>query len=408
MFTELFRQSLALIAAAPGSLWPGFTPAQVPYLTYDGHDTRLWNADPGEPGWQVAGDGWLFPGRHPCVTANSAASLANGTGVATLLGRSFAEAPTPRMLAALAVHEAFHVYQQRAAPEVWQANELDALTYPTADPAVLSSRAMETAALQRALAATGEAWQMEAGRALAWRRARFAHLAPEHVTYERAMERREGLAHFVELRFLGESPVLPAADWSAGAVRARTYVTGAAYATLLDRLGPGWPAAVLNRVALDELLAAQVPARQLDPVTPAVRAWVQAEVERVANHRAEARQSFARAEGPRVVVQSTTPLSLQGFDPLNMIVLGDGLVLHQRFLRFGHDSVQAEVFGRACLTLSAGDHPLMSGLGEVVMLSGADLRVSQEGRLLQGEGLTLRSQQAPVEAVEGGFRLKLA
>lgn len=85
MLTDLFRQALAQIAAAPTALWPGFTPAQVPYLSYDGQETSLWNAAPAEAGWRAEGDRWVFPGRHPRVTANSAAELANGTWAASVL-----------------------------------------------------------------------------------------------------------------------------------------------------------------------------------------------------------------------------------------------------------------------------------------------------------------------------------
>ncbi|MFB9995196.1 hypothetical protein ACFFLM_24935 [Deinococcus oregonensis] len=95
-------------------------------------------------------------------------------------------------LAALAVHEAFHVYQQGHSEATWQFNELDALTYPAAHSEVLICRAMEMQALQRALTAPTETVPQVAAEVLYWRKAQEAQLAPEHLQYIRRAEKLEG------------------------------------------------------------------------------------------------------------------------------------------------------------------------------------------------------------------------
>ncbi|MFB9995197.1 hypothetical protein ACFFLM_24940 [Deinococcus oregonensis] len=50
------QQAHHLIQALPKLLWPGFQPAQVPLVVYDGHKTALWGADPIGTGWQAEED----------------------------------------------------------------------------------------------------------------------------------------------------------------------------------------------------------------------------------------------------------------------------------------------------------------------------------------------------------------
>ncbi|THF70606.1 hypothetical protein E7T06_06675 [Deinococcus sp. Arct2-2] len=198
------QQARHLIQASAQSLWPKFQPAQMPLVVYDGQITVLWGAQPVGAGWQANSDyptedRWVFQGRHPQVWANTSCQLEEGLLAASLLLPSLPTPCRPTDLAALAVHEAFHVYQRGQAGVTWQINELDALTYPATDSALLVHRAMELQALQRALTASAATLPEVAAEVLHWREAQSAHLAPEHIEYIRAAERVEGLAHYVEL-----------------------------------------------------------------------------------------------------------------------------------------------------------------------------------------------------------------
>ncbi|ULH16560.1 hypothetical protein MF271_08300 [Deinococcus sp. KNUC1210] len=234
-----FEQALNLISSA-SSLWPGFQPACTPYVVYDGERTVLYHQEPPSPEWSGEGGRISFPGRHPTVTANTATRLENGSLAASLLLGSLPK--DARILAALAVHEAFHVFQQTVPSLCWEANELDALTYPADDETFLALQWMENAALTSALKGGAE-WQAWAAQALAWRKCRFELCAPKHAAYERAMERVEGLAHYVEVQFLKSVPVIPPRPLE---VRRRSYALGAAWATLLDRVSGGWKSALMQ------------------------------------------------------------------------------------------------------------------------------------------------------------------
>ncbi len=347
---------------------------------------------------------WVYPGRHPGVTANTAVRLDEETLAAGLLLDTFPGSTSLMDLAALSVHEAFHVYQGHTPSPAWNADEFDVFTYPLTDPELLAARAMETRALGRALA-TESGWEREAAAALAWRDARFARLGPEHVRYEQAMERLEGLAHYVELRFKRASPAFPPTDFAAEQVRQRAYATGAAYAFLLDRLESDWKARVIHEgAALDGLLREAVTTHPTELAASGhVLEWARGESARLLTLRRQSLHDFERQVGERLILRSGLPLLPQGFDPLNMLFLGDGAVLHRRFLRFGSAAVRGEVLGRACLTFSSGEHPLTSGFREVQLVGVSDVRVTAEGLTAVGDGLSLQVQGGQVHRLEDGW-----
>lgn len=137
------------------SLWPGFEPLAIPLAIYDGDRTYLFRHPAPPDGFvtveQDDHQAHVWDGRHPAVTANTSIELGDRT-IATLIldlpdgDRSLSD------LAAVALHEAFHVFQRERHPG-WQANEADLFVYPTTDTERLALRRLETEALRRALAA---------------------------------------------------------------------------------------------------------------------------------------------------------------------------------------------------------------------------------------------------------------
>src|SRR4051812_3034148 len=142
----------ALVVMGRTPLWPGFAPLETPVAVFDGTRTYLFR-HPSPPAGYVAVSGRrdvvARDGRDSAVTANSSATL-GGVPTATVMlgGRS-----DPRELAALTVHELFHVFQRERHPS-WQANEADLFTYPVEDSTALALRREETDALARAVGAT--------------------------------------------------------------------------------------------------------------------------------------------------------------------------------------------------------------------------------------------------------------
>ena len=91
--------------------WPGYKPRTIPLAVYTGEATYLFR-HPSPPEDFVDG---RFPGRHPAVTSNSSAEI-GGVMTATVLADGPRASLSPRTQAAVALHEAFHVFQRAHHP----------------------------------------------------------------------------------------------------------------------------------------------------------------------------------------------------------------------------------------------------------------------------------------------------
>ena len=401
---------------AARDLWPGFDPRAMPVAIFDGRRTWLFRhpaapegfqPDPRHPGVQV------FPGRHPAVTANTSTSL-GGTETAVLLIDS--TRTTSRMLAAVLIHESFHVYEHRRHP-AWTANEGELFTYPTDDAEALALRRLETEALRRALAWGGYTSACWARTALDLRRRRFVRLSEGAVAYETGIEMVEGLAEYVESRARGvpDAAILPRGEYHPEAVRLRGYAVGHALARLLDRLDRGWRERLERNdsTTLDGLLFTAAASRE-DTLTTCAFAPAALEAARndaardigaLRGRRGALRREFLARSGWTLIVEADRPpLFPQGFDPLNVQRLSDDEVLHTRWLRLGGQAGTVEVIGRAALTRAAGAHPLFSGVRALVVAGLPEEPVVETagGRVtIVADGVRASFAGASVEAVRG-------
>lgn len=398
------------IAAAP-PLWPGFDPLAIPLAIFDGQRTWLFR-HPRPPAGFVpvpgsAPAGRASPGRYPAVTANSSAEI-GGVMTATLLMGGTSDRRSPTDLAAVATHEAFHVYQRTHHPG-WSANEGDLLIYPVTNPDLLASRRLESEALGRALANTENAGAACWARvALQYRHERFGAMDSAFVTYERLTELNEGLAAYLQLRAAGNATVrIPATEFLPESVRLRAYTIGPAWAVLLDRLSPGWQQSLEtnDRQSLDGLLDAAL--SRPDAVASAPCGFTAVEVgaaKREARIDAaevtagwgKRQRAFEAMEGWRVVIQSAPgkPLWPQGFDPLNIDRVDGGLI-HTRFLKLGNDAgamtaLDEEGGDIEARTEGIGPHPIFNGISwvEVVLQVRPTVTRTADGVTLKGPGFT--------------------
>ena len=300
-------------------------------------------------------------------------------------------------LTAVALHEAFHVFQREQHPS-WQANEADLFVYPFEDGDLLSVRRLETMAFQRSLSTTDESasacWAL---RALEQRQERFAVLGEPFVAYERGTELSEGLAAYVQAKAEELDTIdLPDGSFSPAQVRQRAYWTGTAIALLLDRFRPDWPIALesADDQILDEILdEALRDSATIDCVFRAeeiatARSVAALDVEALLAERRERRAAFESVPGWRIVIEASgeQPLWPQGFDPLNVERLEDG-ILHTRFLKLGSDSCELEAIDTAItdlesLTEGVGPHPLFNGVRRVVIAGLSAPEVANEGEIV--------------------------
>jgi len=186
---------------------------------------------------------------------------------------------------AMVVHEAFHVFQEKQAPDKG-ANEMLLLYYPVLSVQNNVGFAQEGSALAEALRATDAAAVRRAAvRWLALRKDRRSSLTQKALEYEDGTEFKEGLAKYTEYRLFqvleGRQPG-PAISWAQGFVgyadlapqrerliekmvrnmsgavnvnndpygtaplRMRLYYSGMAVGVMLDRLSPGWKSRIFS------------------------------------------------------------------------------------------------------------------------------------------------------------------
>jgi hypothetical protein len=374
--------------AASRTFWPGFDPLVIPLAIYDGTSTWLFRhpARPadfqGSPISSIRSD--VREGRHPAVIANSSADI-GGVTTATLVADGTRGRLTSSELAAVALHEAFHVFQRKQHP-TWQANEGDLLLYPVEDAKLLALRRLETETLRRALATTDLARAACLGRLMmSYRTQRFGAMDSAFVAYERGTELNEGLAAYIQLLALGRTTVdIPRQGFAPGDVRLRSYTIGPAIAFLLDRIRPRWQYSLEahDRQKLDEVLAGSLVGAAKSPnggcALPA--AEVAAITEQAQRHAADVvtsrtarRKAFDARTGWRVIILAAEgkPLWPQGFDPLNIERVSDGL-LHTRFIALGNETCKATAIDEDGVDIEAftegfGPHPLFNGIRRAVI-----------------------------------------
>lgn len=207
--------------------------------------------------------------------------------------------PSPYSEIEMILHEGFHVFQDKMAPQKY-ADEALVAAYPLLDPVNNTLYALEGAILRDALTARDAAVTREKTREfVAVRAHRQARLKKEIAEYENLNEYVEGTAKYVEYKFMktGENvtplpemfyqngfngyrgvlagrfaseiadmeKIVSVGDdrfgnkFGAGPMRYRLYYLGACQALLLDDASPGWKAKIFSDgVYLGDLLKAAV------------------------------------------------------------------------------------------------------------------------------------------------------
>lgn len=405
--------------------WPGFVPLTIPLAIYDGTKTYLFrHPSPGASFARLDGGVSVMSGRHEAVNSNTSAEI-GGVMTATLMADGESGNKPADELAAVALHESFHVYQ-RAHHKTWVGNEGDLLLYPAADARLLAWRRQETEALRRALATRSKTdsacWALVAMDA---RRQRFAAMDSAFSRYERLTELNEGLASYIQLYALYQNVEFPEDEFDATAARLRTYTVGPALAYLLDRFRPDWMESLEHddRQFLDEMLAAAIadanpaPACAFTPDELArIETRAKADAGAVATKRQTLRREFDAYPGWRIIIEAGAkdPLWLSGFDPLN-VELVEGGVLHTRFASLKNDDGSVEALDGdgadvTVFTEGPGPHPLFNGVTRAVIHVSAqpDVNIRGERRVdVKAPGVLIRTTHATIREREREVRIRL-
>jgi hypothetical protein len=315
LLVDAAAEAWGVIARPENPIWPGWNASDTPLLLYQPGRQDLLIGHPHPPeGFHPYTGPLRFPGAMMMVKDGPTLIAADGQNTARNIGdvrtlvvsdplsnlrqnvagmiadpRPAAEkirtlelenlAVDPYHQLALIVHEAFHVYQDRVAPDRGT-NEMLLLHYPVLSAENNAALGLEGMALERAIAARdGADRRAEALRWLAVREYRRALLPARAINYEDDVEFTEGTAKYTEYRlfevlegrkappgleraqgFSGFGDLSPQrralmaqmrrhldgdvnvnnAPYGTAPLRMRLYYSGMAIGLLLDRLAPDW------------------------------------------------------------------------------------------------------------------------------------------------------------------------
>ena len=384
-------------------------------------------------------------GRHPAVVSDSTIDLA-GTRTATVVATPGANRESTLLAYA---EEVFHVFWLHRHTN-FRPNEMARYGYPMKDARNRRLVLAEDEALARALEAPDSTQAASwAATMLAVRREREPLLTPDDRAFETGLEMMEGTANAVARTSLSGSSRPETArrvrdDRPADQLRWRYYYSGAAICLLLDRLegaasqparraqpaeplaaapGVDWKTRIdaeptTTTLALLEEAVTRAGAR---PISFTAAEWARFD-ERAAAAIAElsARQATLRVDlqaraGARIVVEIAAGregLRATRFDPLNLLVLDAGEMVHPRYLTLSGAAGTIEVTnpgyapgsfgGTVAITRPAGRHPLAEGVRSVTIVGvrGTPRVASRDGRVtveFEGGRMTLDGAEVRTE-----------
>ncbi len=402
-------------------LWPGFNHLEIPAAVFDGADTYLihWL---GQPDGFMPVDGsrgiYVYPGKHPQVLGNGRIQL-DGIWVATSILRQRSPltgvAYTPKHLAAILIHEMFHVYQKLQYPE-WSPNEAVLFGYPHDTLERLSLRRLEMKSFLRALNSPDDSESRRWGAAaLGYRNQRLASLGPTRRRYEDELQRFEGLAHYIERRAAGKSLETDDRyqDFAPGVIRDMGYLEGCWTAGLLDRFDPGWkgemdrdPSLYLaERLSL--VCSAVSPMSFSEEELRQIRETSRVDFGAWERERIRLRHQIENRPGYRINIDSEAfPLSLRMFFATHTEALQDGKSLHRRLFMARNPAGSLEVRRRDCLVSATGPSSILRVL--IPGLSSEPEIVQVEDRIsVEAEGLKLDFSPATLSTTGHTILIKL-
>jgi hypothetical protein len=347
-------------------LWPNFDPRSVPTALFDGKNTYLFNSPRKPEGFRLFGDRTdvlIYDGRHMSVFGNRrmiiqdiwvATSVLQANSTAT--GRPY----TLREMAAIIIHEQFHVFQAIRHPD-WLPNDAVLLDYPLDTVESLALRKAEVEAFRRAVTAEdakdSAGWAAEA---LKIHRERLSGLPAKHALYERELQRLEGTAEYIEYlaggRGVMDGPRVT--ERAPRAIRELGYQEGRWIASLLDRLDPGWKDSLEGGEYEYPEYRLEKKVRELAET----RSFTADETRGMALEAAESLQKMgeerkALAKNVKAtlsnkieIVANKRPLRLENFDPFTIEALNEREIVHKQWLVLKNERGGVEVFRQTCLT----------------------------------------------------------
>lgn len=356
-------------------LWPGFRPAEMPLVLYDGQGTWLFRFPDVPEGYRAltGRDAVHYrEGRHAALLEG----IVREEGVAGTLTVDTTRG-TPARWAVEAFGEVFRAHIASEHPG-WQPDPSDALRWPVLDTRVLTASRREEMALKRALNASADSARGWATRALSARLSRDGLLAPDLAEYAWQMELVQGTGRHLRGQVAGEpgSAPLTRVPVPAEAFAQRSAEVGQAWCLLLDRFSGGWKERLeeegqpLHALAAEALRGAPGTAVALpDTLVRMMKRRAAEEVEGLRRVRSEKLERYTTLRGWRILVEAAPgePLWPRSYDPDRILPAGEGKLLHFSGIILANDQGTVTVNDDTCLTLGDTGRPLLGGIHTLLL-----------------------------------------
>ncbi len=403
------------------NIWPSFRPDTIPlsFVIPSRGDALI--------GWRGAlPTGYTAIAEIPGAAWREQRALGAASTATSLEGRSVAQVVintlSPSMLAATAVHEAFHVFEgasRRPNRKFGQGeNAMLVSTYPVFDERNEIAFALEGKLLASALTAPRNSEKRSLVRQfVAVRRERHRTLPSQFAEFDEMSELNEGLAEYALVRALQIVAADGPAAWRAGAIREmnsrlplleevtrsenlslrfRFYQTGPAQGLLLDELaGPNWKSDMLARDAtLEDMLAvasgiddAAIAARDIaEKRASALHEQIVAQINHLKSARQANADSLLSLPGLKLILSADSlpgkDFNSCGYDPQNLLQVSETTQIQMRWWRpcaggptyaefnvpsvhdEAHGTVSAVIGDEASVKLTSNGQPLIIRDGE--------------------------------------------
>lgn len=318
MNTKQAREIVQNALKNPVSTWLDYTPKNIPIVLYDDQEFVFINhPDP--------------PTERPDRLTAATAFEINGLLTATIPLEICSD---EQSLIPLVYHECFHVYQGQKFQYNGQYNFFEVLAfYPELNPAYRALCSAETDVINSNVLSNPEKARILSVTAQKRRQilAKYAGL----LEFENDLERKEGLASFVEQKAKSQLFNIPPDNSTCYYGYSRQYFMGAAICWLFEQMYPSkeWQETIERGLSLSELLA-QNAVLQTDVSYLKLDEREKLEKQKVAQIFSNANQKIENLfQSGAITIKLPSKADLfRSFSPKSIISLGDGRLIHPDFL----------------------------------------------------------------------------
>jgi hypothetical protein len=443
---SVYREAVRIGATSGTKIWPAFRPDTIPmsFVVPSRGDVLFgWRGSAPPEYAPIPGMPAAFWREKRALGAASTGTMLEGKRVAQIVVQG-----SSALLAATAIHEAFHVFESASARPAARfgagENSMLVSTYPVFDETNETAFALEGRILAASLRTADAGRKRELAREfVSVRRERHRRLDPEFATFDMMSELNEGLAEYALVRALIATSENGPRSWRQEASRARDaripllenltrsdnlslrfryYQTGPAIGLLLDALtGDSWKQRMLdeNSTLQDALArasgleAAATAARKRAEAAfggAALAAAAKREIADLQKRRRAMADSLLALPGLKLILRADSlpgkDFNSCGYDPQNLLQIGGNVQAQMRwwkpcaggptYAEFNVPSIHDEGRGSISAVIGADSSVILTSAGQVLTVRDGETRNNVAAFVLNAPRASVQAVRADV------------